>query len=155
MNALLSIKPEYADKILSGEKEYEFRRTTFSNVEEIDTVYLYASSPNQKVVGAFVIEEVIQATPEELWEEYGDKSGMADRSRFMDYYEGTDTGYAFKVGSMQEFKNPYDPWSQFEDFAPPTSFYYMSGEFLKELQQRLGTDLSPRQGAVVSRYSSD
>ncbi len=155
MNALLSIKPEFAEKILSGEKRYEFRRTSFKDAEDVDTVYLYASSPDQKVVGAVVIEEVIKDDPQRLWEEYGHQSGISDRERFMEYYEGVDTGYAFEVGSIQRFKTPYDPWNQVDDFNPPTSFYYMSGEFLEDLQQRLTSDLCPRQGAVVSQYSSD
>lgn len=155
MNALLSIKPEFAEKILSGEKKYEFRRTSFRDADKIDTVYLYASSPDQKVVGAFVIDTVIEDDPEQLWEEYGHKSGISNREQFMKYYEGTNTGYAFKIDAIQEFNTPYDPWSQVEDFAPPTSFYYMSGEFLEDLQQRLSPDFSPRQGAVVSQYSSD
>lgn len=29
MKAMLSIKPEYVERILSGEKTYEFRRTIF------------------------------------------------------------------------------------------------------------------------------
>lgn len=155
MNALLSIKPEFAEKLLTGEKRYEFRRTSFKDVEEIDTVYLYASSPNQKIVGAFVIDTVIEDDPERLWERFGHESGISERKTFMEYYEGAETGYAFKVGEIEEFAKPYDPWSQVDDFAPPTSFYYMSGEFLQDLQQRLTTDLSPRQGAVVTQYSSD
>ena len=47
MKALLSIKPKYADLILSGEKTIELRRV-FN--PKITKVYLYASSPVKRIV---------------------------------------------------------------------------------------------------------
>lgn len=49
MDIILSIKPKYAYLILSGEKTIEVRKV-FPK-KEIERIYLYSSSPVQKVVG--------------------------------------------------------------------------------------------------------
>ena len=49
---LLSIKPEYVEKILSGEKRYEFRRKLCK--DEIDKIYVY---PDKRVDIAFKIRD--------------------------------------------------------------------------------------------------
>lgn len=43
MKAMLSIKPEYVDRILKGEKTYEFRRRIFRR-HDVDTIVIYSSS---------------------------------------------------------------------------------------------------------------
>ena len=55
MKVMISIKPEFADKIFTGIKKYEFRKVLFKN-NDIDTVIVYASSPVQKVIGEFKIK---------------------------------------------------------------------------------------------------
>jgi len=56
MKVLLSIKPKYAEMILSGEKKYEFRRAIFKK-PGISKVVIYASSPVSKVIGEFEITQ--------------------------------------------------------------------------------------------------
>jgi len=129
MNVLLSIKPEFSNKILSGEKQYEFRKTKFSDPTRVDTVYMYASSPVQQVVGTFSVGEVEGASPKILWDEYGDVSGIDDRSRFMEYFSGTETGYAIEVEESKALHQAVDPRTFIEDFHPPVSFQYVNGEY--------------------------
>jgi len=43
-DVLLSVKPEYAEKILDGKKKYEFRRAIFKR-NDIEKIYIYSSSP--------------------------------------------------------------------------------------------------------------
>lgn len=51
MNIILSIHPEYVEKILAGEKTVELRRLLpRQNVEKI---YIYSTSPVKKIVGYF------------------------------------------------------------------------------------------------------
>ena len=57
MNVILSIKPEFVEKIFSGEKQYEYRKVLFK--QKVDTVYIYASRPISKIVGEFKIAEII------------------------------------------------------------------------------------------------
>lgn len=155
MNALLSIKPEFAEKILSGQKEYEFRRTSFRDASKVEVVYLYASSPVQKIVGAFTIGDVIGDTPEELWQQFGNQSGISDKARFMKYYEGADDGYAYKINRSHKLETALDPRDYVEEFVPPTSFHYLNGELLNKLQERVTPHLRPANATVLAQYSSD
>lgn len=47
MKVLLSINPEYVEKIFSGIKKYEYRRSIFKN-EAVDTIVIYSTSPIKK-----------------------------------------------------------------------------------------------------------
>ena len=53
MDVLMSIRPYWAEKILSGEKTAEIRRTYPAANEPPFTVYLYATHPVQAVIGQF------------------------------------------------------------------------------------------------------
>lgn len=129
MNALLSIKPEYGEKILIGEKRYEFRRTMFSDPSSVEYVILYSSSPLQRVIGAFSFSRVIQDTPEDLWSSFGEESGIETRQQFLDYFSGTKTGYAIEISDVVVLDDPVDPRNLIDDFSPPVSFEYVNGEF--------------------------
>lgn len=61
MNALLSIKPEFVEKIFSGEKRFEFRKSAFR--QDISCVIVYATAPVCRIVGEFEVEDVLQASP--------------------------------------------------------------------------------------------
>lgn len=50
MKVLMSIKPEFADKIFDGSKRYEFRRMIFKQ-PAVKKVVVYASAPVQMVIG--------------------------------------------------------------------------------------------------------
>lgn len=66
MKVLLSIKPEFAEKILNGTKKFEFRKGIFKN-NNITTVVIYATMPVGKIVGQFSIDEILKNDPESLW----------------------------------------------------------------------------------------
>ena len=78
MRVLLSIKPEFAFKIFDGEKKYEFRKVVFKN-PKVKTVVVYASSPVQKVIGEFEIEDILSSNPNEIWKKTKKYSGITDR----------------------------------------------------------------------------
>lgn len=54
MKILISIKPQFVDKIRRGEKKFEFRRVLPKH-QEVDTIIVYASKPVGKVVGEMII----------------------------------------------------------------------------------------------------
>lgn len=129
MNVLLSIKPEFADRILTGEKRYEFRRSIFKDPQKVDTVFMYASLPVQRIVGMFTFSGVIEEHPEALWDNYGSESGMKDKKRFLGYFDGKESGYAIEIEQAHELGDPVDPKTLIEGFRPPVSFQYVNGEF--------------------------
>lgn len=129
MNVLLSIKPEFAEKILGGEKRYEFRKTSFRDPESIDTIFMYASSPVQQIVGTFKLNNVIEDRPENLWCRYGSESGIQQRTRFLNYFSQAETGYALEIDQPHRLSNPIDPRQKIENFRPPVSFQYVADDF--------------------------
>lgn len=122
MKVLLSIKPEFADKIFKGEKKFEFRRTIFKN-EAVKTVLVYASSPVQKVIGEFEIETIIKNDPEILWNMTSDFAGIS-RDYFMEYFSNKDFGFAIKIKNARKYKIPKCIRKDFNSF-PPQSFLYL------------------------------
>jgi type I restriction enzyme S subunit len=143
VDALLAIDPEYAQKILAGEKDYEFRRQTFADPDAVGTIYLYATAPIQRIVGGFVAGEVVEAKPETLWDRFGDSSGIDNRETLLDYFEGTDTGYAIRVGERIVFAEGVDPDSVFENFSPPMSFQYLDAEEVERLRRAATVTTDP------------
>jgi predicted transcriptional regulator len=123
MKVLLSIKPEYAEKILEGEKHFEFRKAVFKN-PSVKTVVLYATKPVGKVVGEFDIEEVLSERPSTLWALTSGAAGISRRF-FNQYFEGRKTGYAIKVRKARRYREPLDLCSVIENGVAPQSFRYL------------------------------
>lgn len=126
MNVLLSIKPEFAEKILTGEKRYEFRKSPFRKADAGDQVVMYASAPVQKLVGVFFIREKTEGSPEELWGRFRQKSGFDDPQRFFNYFEDFEYGYALEARDVTRFTPPIDPTDEINKFRPPVSFEYIN-----------------------------
>lgn len=120
---LLSVKPQFAEAILAGEKTFEFRRAVFRR-ENVRIVVLYASSPTRKVVGEFIIDEVLSLHLDALWGVTKD-GGAIDRSYFDQYFEGLLTGYALKVKRARRYRSPLCLRTDFGITHPPQSFRYI------------------------------
>jgi hypothetical protein len=71
---LISIKPEFAEEILGGQRRVEFRKTRPSFGPGTRAV-IYASSPKKCVVGVFEVARVVQGTPKSLWGKANKYSG--------------------------------------------------------------------------------
>jgi len=123
MKVLLSIKPEYAEKILSGEKKYEFRRAIFKD-QSVKKVVIYASSPIQKVIGEFDIECVITLNLDELWESTKHHAGI-DKEFYDSYFHGKEVGHAIKVKKTRRYRK-HQNLDDYDIKYPPQSFLYLS-----------------------------
>lgn len=122
MNVLLSIKPEYVEKIFSGEKQFEYRKAIFKlNVRKI---IVYSTKPVGMIVGEFQIDGILEEEPQIIWEKTKDHSGV-DEAFFYRYFEGKKKAYAIRVGSKTLYKNPLDPYVIYESFTPPQFFRYI------------------------------
>lgn len=124
VKVMLSIRPEYVERILSGEKTYEFRRRIFKR-EDVDTLVVYATSPQRRVVAEARIAGIMESTPEDIWRRTSDRGGIS-RDRFMDYFAGRDTAYAIELRDVRRLERPM----LLSDYAPgvrsaPQSFVYI------------------------------
>jgi len=130
MKVILSIKPQFVEKIFEGTKKFEFRRALFKN-KEVKTILIYASAPISKVVGEFEIEEVIHQELNTLWNNTSKYSGIS-KEYFFDYFSGKENGYAIKVKKVKRYKEKLAIEETF-GVKPPQSFAYVKEEE-KELQ---------------------
>lgn len=122
MKVLLSIKPQFAIKIFDGTKKFEFRKSMFKN-SNINTVIVYASSPMQKVIGEFTIDEIMEEEPEALWEMTKKHSGIS-KDFFDEYFFKRDRAFAIKVKDITRYNEPKDLIDFDLNFAPQ-SFVYL------------------------------
>jgi predicted transcriptional regulator len=122
MKVLLSIKPEFAEKIFSGEKKFEFRRTIFKD-KTVKKVLVYASAPVQKVIGEFEIDEIVHQDVEKLWQMTRHGSGIT-HEYFTSYFTGKEQGFAIKIKNLNRFKSAQCIRKDYNAF-PPQSFIYI------------------------------
>lgn len=122
MKILLSIKPQFANKIFEGTKLFEFRRSIFKN-QNINTVVVYASSPVQKVIGEFTIDTILTDKPEIIWEQTKHHSGIS-KDFFNDYFADRDRAFAIKVKNTELYETPLNLADFNINFAPQ-SFVYL------------------------------
>lgn len=122
MQALLSIKPQFVEKIFSGEKQYEYRKTIFK--KQVQKVMVYSTMPIGKIVGEFVIEDILSGSPEEIWEKTNHAGGV-NKTFYERYFKGKEIGHAIKIGDFSLFEEPVEPSHVFESFTAPQSFVYL------------------------------
>lgn len=123
MKVLLSIKPQFAEKIFSGEKKFEFRRAIFRD-PSVKTVLVYASAPVQKVIGEFEIEEIVCQDIDKLWETTQFHAGIS-YEYFATYFEGKKQGFAIKIKNGKKFKHAQCIRRDYH-LVPPQSFVYVA-----------------------------
>lgn len=124
MNAILSVKPEFAEAILSGIKKVEFRKIIFK--KEVEKVFLYSTSPIKKIVGYFTFDEIVKNSPQKLWEQFGEV-GFISEDAFFKYFEDKEDGFSICINSTLKFTYSIDPFKEIDNFIPPQSFCYYKG----------------------------
>ncbi|MFC0400891.1 ASCH domain-containing protein [Paraburkholderia rhizosphaerae] len=124
MKVLLSIKPEFAEKILLGEKHFEFRKA-IPKAPGVKTVVIYATKPVGKVVGEFDIDGVISASPRNLWSRTKEFAGIT-KQRFNEYFDGREVAHAIKVKDARRYEKPLELPSVLESGVAPQSFCYLT-----------------------------
>lgn len=125
----LSLRPDYAELILSGRKTVELRRIR-PRAMPGTLVIVYASSPVRQVLGTCLVKTIGSATPEEIWRLHGPHIGL-DWSAVAAYLHGKDRGVAITVTSPRRLDYPIpltDVRKQLGDSAPPQSFRYVAIE---------------------------
>lgn len=119
---LLSIKPEFAEKIFNGTKKYEFRKSIFKR-SDIHKIIVYVSSPVKKIIGEFSVEDVLCDTVEAIWNKTHQYSGIS-KQYYQTYYENRDKAYAIKIGNVIRYKCSCN-LRDYNISAAPQSFIYI------------------------------
>lgn len=123
MKILLSIKPQFVEKIMSGDKKYEFRKTEFKR-KDVNTIIVYSSGPVKKVVGEMKFKKVLCDTPNNIWKLTHIYSGLSLDS-FMTYFEGRQKAYAIVIEKFIPLKEALPLDECFPGVKAPQSFIYL------------------------------
>jgi predicted transcriptional regulator len=121
MKVVLSIKPEFANKIFDGTKKFEFRKAIFKN-QNIKTILVYSSSPVQKVIGEFQVGRIFNDDLAALWELTKEHSGITE-DYFYKYFAEREKGFAIQIKSKTKYTNPKCLRADY-NLHPPQSFTY-------------------------------
>lgn len=125
---LLSIHPQYADAILSGDKTVEFRKMKSFSRKPTKAV-IYSTAPVKKVVGEVEIQAISYMNPADLWDTYG-QFGCISKQDFNSYYERTNIGCCLILGQYTKYSHP-----RVLNAKPPQSFSYIDDNFFVKDQQ--------------------
>lgn len=120
-NMLISINPEYVEKIFDGSKKYEYRKIECK--QEINKIIIYSTHPIMKVVGEAKVEEVLVDSPERIWEQTEEYSGV-DHKFFKKYYENKSKAIAYKLSNIKKYRTPKE-LSSYGVQSAPQSFMYV------------------------------
>lgn len=121
MKILLSVKPEYIDKIFDGSKTFEYRRKLPQKT--ISSIVLYATDPVQRIVGEVEVIGTISASPTALWEQTKHNAGIS-RAKYRDYFHKCKNANAFVLGEVTKYQSP-KALSDYDINSAPQSFQYL------------------------------
>lgn len=127
---LISIHPEFVDKILSGEKRFEFRRKVPTT--ELRRMVIYATSPVMKVVAVAEVKSVVSESPDRLWRSTRQSAGIT-KEYFQQYFDGRDIGHAIELGHIRKLKAPKSLSAISTSVVAPQSYRFVDEAFLKKL----------------------
>lgn len=122
MKVLLSIKPEFVEKIFAGTKKYEFRKTLFKR-NDVKHIVVYASAPVKRVVGEFEIKDILSDDVECIWEQTKDYSGIT-KEFYNSYFQNKKTANAIQIGHLKKYEKT-KPLSDYNIQQAPQSFCYI------------------------------
>ena len=133
---VLSLKPHYAEMLFMGVKTVELRRRIATGMEGRE-VFVYVSSPVQKIWGGFRVHEVWSGAPDDLWVRVEAEAGVK-RIEYDAYYSGSSVAHALRVTHVWEHGAPVALGAlrdELPDFRPPQSWRYAKGRELSWLQE--------------------
>lgn len=118
----MSINPEHVDNIISGEKKFEFRKVKCKR--EIDSIVIYSTAPVMQVVAEVKVLDLIEGSPDFVWEKTCNGAGI-NKSFFDLYYNEKKIAFAYCLGKVKCFKKA----RSLADYGiknAPQSFVYLN-----------------------------
>lgn len=128
---LISINPEYVDRILDGTKNYEYRKVL---AKDVDLLIIYSTSPVMKIVGEVKVMGNIEMAPSTLWEKTKKEAGIS-RKKYREYFKGRKKACAYILGEVLK----YETGRRLTDIGinnAPQSFVYLNQEQYELLKER-------------------
>lgn len=141
---VLSIRPQYAEKIFKGSKTVELRRVRPKYIQKNSLVLMYISSPVQSIAGVFRVSQIKEMSPSDLWKHVKDIAGVT-KHEFDNYYLNVNVGIGIFIDEVWPLAEPIkmEDWQeQGINFQPPQGFRYATSDELS----------SPKIAELVADY---
>jgi predicted transcriptional regulator len=132
----VSVKPRFAEALLSGKKTVELRKKT-PIPNKGDEIYVYAKVPQKELVGSVICEGVVVGTLPELWRQVRTRAAVS-KEEFDAYFGSRKTGVGIVVKDAWRFARPL-PLADIPGFHPPQSPIRIPDSLWKVLANRPGT----------------
>lgn len=117
---ILSIHPRHIDKILTGEKLYEYRKRI---PKEIRFIVVYATYPVRKIMALIEVDKILSDRPSTIWQMTSEFAGISQEF-FFKYFEDKDISYAIKFKNIFKVE-PALPIDILGYSNGPQSFIYL------------------------------
>ena len=97
--AIISIRPNFAEAILSGVKSIELRRR-IPYIGVSTRLWIYATRPVGAVVGSATVKRIIRGSPEEVWAESKSRAAI-DRHAYNTYFDGAQEAVGLVLANVR------------------------------------------------------
>lgn len=135
MMFLLSIHERYVERLLSGEKLFEYRKRIPVGLKRGDSLAIYCTKPTCSIVAYAEIGGVLEDSPTRLWDRTRYAAGI-DEQAFMNYFQGKHKAYGIIISKVYSLLNSISMVSlRGKDFAPQ-SFIYLTDKQAKTVMSR-------------------
>lgn len=121
---LISIKPEYANRILKGTKKYEYRKVLAK--KGVCSLIIYSTCPVMEIVGEVEVVDTIEMAPSSLWEKTKKEAGIS-RKKYREYFKGRKRACAYVLGKVTKYESNKKLLDIGVQLAPQ-SFSYLTQE---------------------------
>lgn len=120
---VLALNPEFAEKIYSGTKTVELRKTRPKRV--VTRVMVYETTPVKRVTGWFNVLWIRTFTPTATWLKFGKALGIT-RRRLREYLRASRRAVILAIGRVKRFRSPMALRAVSNLSRPPQSFAYVA-----------------------------
>ncbi len=100
---IISIKPNFVDKILCGEKTVELR-TRRANIQPGTKMWIYSTLPRGEICAFASVEYVYTDTPESIWAQYSEEIAITEKE-FWEYVGDRDAVSVIKMSQVDSVKS--------------------------------------------------
>jgi predicted transcriptional regulator len=153
--AILSIKPVYANQILSGTKTIELRKSSMG-LRAGDVVLVYSSAPEQRLAFWFRVKQIEPLPVELMWDRHAGQLGI-EHEDYAHYFDGVRLATGLHLGEVHPVTPiPLQRIQQLvPGFVPPQGILWLREEMgkyerlLTELSDPLPEDVFPQRSLLL------
>ena len=122
---LLSMRPEYAERVFKGKKQVEIRKK-FSEKWLGSKVVVYGTHPLAALMGEVTVSGVTVGPPKTIWERFGGRAGCS-HEEFAEYVASATQVYAIELNDATPYLCPISTNEiakiiDLDELRPPQSF---------------------------------